>query len=77
VDAELGELVRHRLAQALERELARAVQAGAREAREAADAGDLDEVAGALAATERSGDLSPDGVRAIVRGALRGLAGSV
>lgn len=27
--------------------------------------------------TERSGDLSPDGVRAIVRGALRGLAGSV
>jgi AcrR family transcriptional regulator len=27
--------------------------------------------------TERSGDLSPDGVRAIVRGALRGVAGSV
>lgn len=27
--------------------------------------------------TERSGDLSSDGVRAIVRGALRGLAGSV
>ncbi|MFD6142098.1 TetR/AcrR family transcriptional regulator [Promicromonospora sp. NPDC060271] len=27
--------------------------------------------------TERSGDLSPEGVRAIVQGALRGLAGSV
>lgn len=81
-DPELSQAYRERLDEPM-RDLKRRRLRRAQEAGQIDAAVDLDLAVDLIFApvtrrwTERSGDLSPDGVRAIVRGALRGLTSSV